>query len=140
MQNGFDLSFITRSMAVAMRENHLKVLCDVFDELIFQLPKKTVIICVIDWMARLESRRKEDVRYMLQRLRKIASCPSEKGEVFKLLLTHAGGGFRGAGLFSRKEILDVPEYLDGNRNGFSKLMWDAKVSHKIEHLAGKSRR
>ncbi|KAI3336581.1 hypothetical protein HD806DRAFT_542439 [Xylariaceae sp. AK1471] len=140
MHNGFDLSFITGRMATAIRDNNLKVLCNVFDELIFQLPKKTVIFCVIDWIACLECRQKDDVKYILHRLRKIASCLSEKGKVFKLLLTNGSGGFRSAALFGRRQTLNVPEYVDGNRMGFNKLMWEVKVSPKIEHLAGKSKR
>jgi hypothetical protein len=48
MYNGFDLCFIKRSTTIATCENDLKVLCGVFDELIFQLPEKTVTFCVID--------------------------------------------------------------------------------------------
>jgi hypothetical protein len=141
MYNGFDLSFIKRSMAIAIRTNDLKVPCDVFNELIYQLPKKTVAMCVIDWLACVECYQKTDVEFILYRLRKVAKCPSEKGKLFKLLLTHGSGAFRGVALFDRREeVVDVPEEANGNRIGFNKLMWDAKVSPSIENLAGKSKR
>ncbi|KAI1081442.1 hypothetical protein F5B20DRAFT_588516 [Whalleya microplaca] len=141
MYNGFDLYFIKGSTALAMRENDLGVLCNVFDELIFQLPEKTVTFCVIDWLACLEYHEKEEVQFLLNRLRAIARHASGKGSLFKLLLTHAGGTFRAAATFDGPgETLDVLEGGDGNRMGFNKLMWDAKVSSKIDHLATRSRR
>ncbi|KAF2189527.1 hypothetical protein K469DRAFT_625227 [Zopfia rhizophila CBS 207.26] len=141
MYNEFDLYFIKRSTAIAIRENDLKVLCDVFDELIFQLPEKTVTFCVIDWLACLEYHQKEDVQFLLDRLRAIARHASGKESLFKLLLTHAGGTFWATAMFDGPgEILDVPEDGDGNRMGFNKLMWDAKVSNKIGHLAVRLKR
>ncbi|KAI0006575.1 hypothetical protein F4779DRAFT_629767 [Xylariaceae sp. FL0662B] len=141
MYNRFDLYFIKRSTAIAIRENDLEALCNVFDELIFQLPEKTVTFCVIDRLACLEYDQKEEVQFLLDRLRAIARHASGKGSLFKLLLTHAGGAFRAAATFDRPgEILDVLEGGDGNRMGFNKLMWDAKVSSKIDHLTVRSKR
>lgn len=138
----FDLYFIKQSTALAIRErNDLKVLCDVFDELLFQLPEKTVLFCVVDWLACLEYRHRDDVQYLLERLRAVARHAGGKGTLFKLLLTHAGGAFRAAAVLDGPgEILDVPEDGDGNRMGFNKLMWDLKVSSKIDHLAARPKR
>ncbi|KAI1771510.1 hypothetical protein F4818DRAFT_205577 [Hypoxylon cercidicola] len=139
---GFDLYFVKSSTALAIRDaNDLGVLCDVFDELLFQLPDKTVLFCVVDRLACLEYRHREQVQYLLERFRAVSRHASGKGILFKLLLTHAGGAFRAAAMFDGPgEILDVPEDGDGNRMGFNKLMWDLKVSSKIDHLAARPRR
>ncbi|KAI0165324.1 hypothetical protein GGR52DRAFT_104637 [Hypoxylon sp. FL1284] len=138
----FDLYFVKRSTALAIRErSDLRVLCDVLDELLFQLPARTVVFCVIDWIACLEYNYRDDVRYLLDRLRAVARHAGAKGTVFKLLLTHAGGAFRAASAFDGPgEVLDVPEEGDGNRMGFNKLVWDLKVSSKIDHLAARPKR
>ncbi|KAI3318453.1 hypothetical protein HD806DRAFT_315959 [Xylariaceae sp. AK1471] len=140
--NKFDLYFIKRSHAIAIREdNDLKTLCDIFDNLVFQLPEKTITICVIDWLACLEYREKHDVQYLLQRLLSIVRYKSENGSLFKLLLTHAGGTFWAAGTFDGQgDILDVPEDGNGKGMGFNKLMWDANVDDKIKRLANRSKR
>ncbi|KAL7629525.1 hypothetical protein AAE478_001046 [Parahypoxylon ruwenzoriense] len=139
--SGFDLYFIKRSTAIAMRDNDLRVLCYVFEELIHQLPENTVTFCVIDWLACLEYREREEVRFLVDRLRNIERHGSEKGSLFKLLFTHTGGTFRAAAMFEGPgEILDVPEDGNGNRMGFNKLMWDAKVTSKMDNLAGRSKR
>ncbi|KAH8704255.1 hypothetical protein BGW36DRAFT_444961 [Talaromyces proteolyticus] len=137
-RTGFDLYFIKRSTAILMRENDLKVLCDVFDQLIFQLPQKTVTFCVLDWLACLEYHERTEVQYLLKRLRAIARHTSGEGSLFKLLLTHPGGAFRAAAIFSPEEALDVPEAGDGNRMGFNSLMWNAKVGGNINQLSLKS--
>ncbi|KAI0436138.1 hypothetical protein F4803DRAFT_543327 [Xylaria telfairii] len=138
----FDLYFIKRSHAIAIRENNdIKTLCDMFDSLVFQLPKKTITICVLDWLACLEYREKHEVDYLVQRLLSIIQHSNENGSLFKLLLTHGGGTFWAAGTFiGRGVILDVPEDGNGNGMGFNKLMWDAHVDDKFKHLADRSLR
>ena len=49
------------------------------------------------------------------------------------MLTHGGGAFWAAAEFG--ETLIVPEDAGGNRMGFNKLMWNAKVGDKIGDLA-----
>ncbi|XXH01267.1 hypothetical protein Hte_007621 [Hypoxylon texense] len=144
----FDLYFVKRRTALAVRERgDLRVLCDVLDELLFQLPAGTALLCVVDGLAGLEYRGREDVRYLLERLRAVARHAGGGGGgrggtlLFKLLLTHGGGAFRAAAVLDGPgEILDVPEGGDGNRMGFNKLMWDLKVSSKIDHLAARPKR
>ncbi|TGJ84773.1 hypothetical protein E0Z10_g3977 [Xylaria hypoxylon] len=134
---GFDLYFIKRSHAIAVREdNDIKTLCDIFDSLVFQLPEKTITICVIDWLACLEYREKHDVDYLVQRLLSIVRHSNENGSLFKLLLTHGGGAFWAASTFAeRGNVLDVPEDGNGNGMGFNKLMWDDNVDDKFRRLA-----
>ncbi|RYC58964.1 hypothetical protein CHU98_g7253 [Xylaria longipes] len=138
----FDLYFIKRSHAIAIRENNdIKTLCDMFDNLVFQLPEKTITICVIDWLACLEHREKHDVDYLVQRLLSIVRHSNENGSLFKLLLTHGGGTFWAASAFvGRGNILDVPEDGNGNGMGFNKLMWDANVGDNLNRLATGSKR
>ncbi|RWA07424.1 hypothetical protein EKO27_g7677 [Xylaria grammica] len=136
----FDLHFIKRSHAVAIREdNDLKTLCDVFDNLVFQLPRKTITICVLDWLACLEYHEKHNVDYLVKRLLSIVRHSNENGSLFKLLLTHDGGAFWAASTFiERGDVLDVPEDGNGNGMGFTRLMWDANVDDRFKHLATRS--
>ena len=133
----FDLYFIKRSHATAIRENNdMKTLCDVFDNLIYQLPEKTIVFCVIDGLSCLEYGEKHQVRYLVQRLLSIVKHSNENGSIFKLLLTHSGGAFRAARTFvGRGQILDVPEDGNGKGMGFTKLMWDGSVGDKIKGLS-----
>ncbi|KAI0478289.1 hypothetical protein F4859DRAFT_479278 [Xylaria cf. heliscus] len=136
----FDLCFIKRSHAIAIRENNdIKTLCDIFDSLVFQLPEKTITMCVIDWLACLEYHEKHDVDYLIQRLLSIVRHSNENGSLFKLLLTHGGGTFWAGNTFiGRGDILDIPEDGNGHGMGFNKLMWDANVDDKVKHLAAGS--
>ncbi|KAI1150758.1 hypothetical protein F4825DRAFT_425466 [Nemania diffusa] len=138
----FDLYFIKRSHATAIREdNDIKTLCDVFDNLIYQLPEKTIVFCIIDGLSCLEYSEKHDVQYVVQRLLSIVRHSNENGSMFKLLLTHAGGTFRAATTFvGRGEILDVPEDGNGKGMGFTRLMWDGNVDDKFQRLAKRSAR
>lgn len=136
----FDLYFIKGSTARAIMENDLQVLCDVFDELIFQLPPKTVTFCVVDWLACLEYREREEVSYLVERLRAVAAYAGGEGSLFKLLITHAGGAFRAGIGWDGAEVLDVPEGGEGESMEFNKLMWDMKVGKKIGGLRGRRKK
>ncbi|KAI0407319.1 hypothetical protein F4802DRAFT_555016 [Xylaria palmicola] len=138
----FDLYFIKRSHAIAIREdNNIKTLCDIFDNLVYQLPEKTIVFCVIDGLSCLEYGEKHDVQFVVQRLLSIVRHSNENGSLFKLVLTHAGGTFRAATTFvGRGEILDVPEDGNGKGMGFTKLMWDGNVDDKFQRLAKRSTR
>ena len=142
VSNDFDLHFIKRRTALAVREkNDLQVLCNIFDELIYQLPAKTIAFCVVDSIACMEYEHKEDVQVLVQRLHNVARHASKKGSSFKLLFTHGGGAFRAAAEFGApREILDVPEDAGGNRMGFNKLMWDDKVGGKVDKMAIRPKR
>jgi hypothetical protein len=136
LYRGFDLYFIKRSTAQAIRDyNDLTVLCDVFDELIVQLPAKATVFCVIDWLARLEYDHREEVRLLTERLYNIARFAGDRGSRFKLLLTHAGGAFHAATAFSNSDdFLVLPEAISGDRMGFNKAIWDSKTGDDIAAL------
>jgi hypothetical protein len=137
LYRGFDLYFIKRSTAEAIRDsNDLAVLCDVFDQLIVQVPAKATVFCVIDWLAQLEYDYKEDVALVVERLRSVARFAGDQGSSFKLLLTHAGGSFIAANQFSDDsgELLVLPEAISGERMGFTKAIWDSKAGDEIAAL------
>jgi hypothetical protein len=141
LYKGFDLYFIKRSTVQSIREDDdLKVLCDVFNELIFQLPAKTTIFCVIDWLAYLEYEHKEEVLSLVQRLCMVARHADGYGSMFKLLFTHAGGAFGAASEFNAdNEVVSVPEDAGGERMGFNKLIWETKVGNKIVEIPRKQK-
>jgi hypothetical protein len=137
LYEGFDLYFIKRSTAQAIRDyNDLEVLCNVFDELIVQIPRKSTVFCVIDSLARLEYNHKEDVAYLAKRLHQPAIWAGKEGSRFKLLLTHPGGAFSAASEFStRGETVDLSEDISGDRMGFNRLIWESKAGNKISELS-----
>jgi len=137
LYKGFDLYFIKRSTAQAIRDfNDLEVLCNVFDELIAQIPKKSTVFCVIDSLARLEYGHKEEVAFLAKRLHQTARWAGEGGNRFKLLLTHPGGAFSAATEFSTaSETVTLPEDISGDRMGFNRLIWEYKAGEKIFELS-----
>jgi hypothetical protein len=142
LYKGFDLYFIKRSTAKAIREfNDLEVLCNVFDELIAQIPKKSTVFCVIDSLARLEYGHKEQVAFLAKRLHQTARWAGEGGSRFKLLLTHPGGAFGAASKFSTDtEMVTLPEDISGDRMGFNRLIWESKAGEKISELSKAKRK
>ncbi len=138
----FGLYFIKQRHARSILEDHdLETLCDIFDNLLLQLPRKKVTVCVIDWLACLEFDERSNVEYLVKRLLSIVRHPHENGSLFRLLLTHTGGAFRTAEIFEQKgSVMDVPQGGSGNRMGFSQLVWQDKVDGKFEDMASRSRK
>lgn len=137
---GFDLYFFKRRHLHAVRDRDLETLCNVLDELIAQLPKNTVLFCTLDWLACLEdSKRSSDVYYLVERLYQVASAPHPNGAKFKLLFSHPGGPFRAGRVVSRTDSLVVPESIDGEGMGFSKLRWNSQIGGALREVAKRTR-
>src|SRR5262249_42756538 len=117
-------------------------LFNVLDELILQLPKGTVLFCILDWLSCIEDATcRDDVHFIswsgcvrLQgRLKRMGICS-------RCCSTMSVGHFRAATLVEKEDVLNVPESVDGDTAGFSKLMWNLKVEEPVAELARKSRR
>lgn len=134
----FDLSFFHKRHLHGVRNKDITTLCNILDELILQLPNGTVLFCVLDWLSCIEdTTRRDDVRYLAERLCQVARTPGKRASMFKLLINNVGGPFRAASFVEKEEILNVPESVDGDTVGFSKLMWNLKVEEPVAELAKK---
>ena len=95
-----------------------------------------MLFCVLDWLSCIEdATRRDDVRYLVERLCQVARTPGKEGNMFKLLINNVGGPFRASTLVEKEEVLNAPESVDGGTVGFSKLMWNLKVEEPVAELA-----
>ncbi|OIW31235.1 hypothetical protein CONLIGDRAFT_700977 [Coniochaeta ligniaria NRRL 30616] len=111
---GLDLSSISDDDWAAIQEESLDALFDIFRAVVMQLPKNTVIFCLIDSLSAYEdSKRKEDTIALMQKLARLvrkSTCVT-----FKLLVTCPGQSIY-ASLWTdfnskRAQIMHVPEIL-----------------------------
>lgn len=134
----FDLSFFHRRHLHGVREGDLDIICNTLDELILQLPKRTVLFLVLDCLSFLEdAQRRADVQYLVGRLCQVARTPGKA--VFKLLINNAGGRFRAGSEIEKEDTLMVPQSVDGDGAGFSRLMWNLRIEQQVKELASRSR-
>lgn len=135
---GFDLSFFHRKHLNGVRDGDLNIICNVLDELVARLPKRTVLFVVLDCLSFFEdTARRADVRYFVERLCQVSRTPGRA--VFKLLINNAGGPFRAGAEIGKDDTLTVPESVDGEGAGFSRMMWNVRVEKPVKELARRSR-
>lgn len=135
---GFDLSFFHKKRLHGVRKADISVICNVLDELVARLPKRTVLFVVLDCLSLLEdAERREDSRYLIDRLCQVARTPGKA--VFKLLISNAGGPFRAGADVGKEVALTVPESTDEDGAGFSRLMWNLRVENPVKELVRRSR-
>ena len=118
----FDLSFLAQKKQKKLRllaSDDLKTLCDIFRNLVIQLPKSIIIFCVIDGISLYESTEGEaDLLYAWQRLNQLLTHKGLKA-VMKLLATSPGQTLRlhEEEVMKNGDVLFMPEEVDGDRQG-----------------------
>ncbi|RWA05709.1 hypothetical protein EKO27_g9392 [Xylaria grammica] len=84
-----DLSMLTGDTWQSIEDLNLKVLCDIFQELTYQLPPKSVLLCIIDELTRYEiAPLTKETCAIIKRLTRLARRHEQL--VFKLLVTCQG--------------------------------------------------
>ncbi|KAI0410963.1 hypothetical protein F5X98DRAFT_358392 [Xylaria grammica] len=84
-----DLSMLTEDAWQSIEDLNLKVLCDIFQELTYQLPPKSVLLCIIDELTRYEiAPLTKETCAIIKRLTRLARRHEQL--VFKLLVTCQG--------------------------------------------------
>ncbi|KAL9064056.1 MAG: hypothetical protein Q9161_009113 [Pseudevernia consocians] len=115
----FDLSFLAQKKLQLLAVDDLKTLCNIFRNLVVQLPKDKIILCIIDGISLYESTDGDaDLLYAWQRLNQLLAHKHLKA-VMKLLATSPGQTLRlhEEDLMMNGDVLFVPEEVDGNRQG-----------------------
>ena len=115
----FDVSFVVKKKLKLLAEEDLKTLCNVFRDLVIQLPKDRIMFCVIDGISLYESTDGEaDLLYAWQRLNQLLGHKHLKA-VVKLLATSPGQTLRlhDEDMMTSGHVLWVPEEVDGDRQG-----------------------
>ena len=115
----FDLSFLAQKKLQLLAQDDLKTLCSLFRNLVVQLPKNSMIFCVIDAISLYESTGEdEDLIYVWQTLNQLLTHKGLKA-VMKILATSPGQTLRlhEEDVTTLGGVLDVPEQVDGNRQG-----------------------
>ena len=97
-------------------------LLDMFLQLLRQLPKGTLVICIVDGVSFYEgSQQREDTR---RAIRTITKAVKIEQIVFKLLATspkRTSHLLEDAKIAKRIEVVDIPPHVDGPRQGFGGL-------------------
>jgi hypothetical protein len=109
-----DLSSISEDDCSAIQQEDVDALFNIFRTIVMQLPKHTIIFCLIDSLSAYEnSNRKEDTIALMQKLARLVKKPTRVA--LKLLVTCPGQSVcadRWADFNSRKaQMLYVPENL-----------------------------
>lgn len=115
----FDLSFLAQKKLRLLALDDLKTLCNIFRNLVIQLPKSIIIFCVIDGISLYESTEGEaDLLYAWQRLNQLLMHKRLKA-VMKLLATSPGQTLRlhEEEVMKNGDVLFMPEEVDGDRQG-----------------------
>lgn len=120
-RRSFDLSFIDKKMIREVKRESIQALCRIFRCLVFQLPEEVVLFCFIDTISIYEtSDRLEETRYAFQTIIRLLTAKKRKG-TFKLLITSSGRSLETEEFVEEEDILRVPDYIDGNRQGVMDL-------------------
>ena len=115
----FDLSFLVQEKLKLLAEDDVKTLCEIFRDLVIQLPKHTIIFCVIDGISLYESANGvADLLYVWQRLNQLLIHKKLKA-VMKLLATSPGQTLHlhDEDIITHGDVLLMPEEIDGDRQG-----------------------
>lgn len=107
----FDLRFIhSRRYFAELVAYDISRLCDTFQHLVRQIPNDRTVFCLIDGITFLDNWRwREDLSFILPKLKALAESGSRDGPVFKLLMTNARCTRQLRDLLPRQDILDVSE-------------------------------
>lgn len=132
----FDLHFFKKYHLRGVEDSNVEVLCDIFDELVLQLPKDMMLFCVVDSVSTYEDRfRRDDIALAMKRLHHITTVPHNG--IFKLLMTSPGRCLFIKDVIPRDNTLTMVDRVDGGRQGFSALAWDRSAGKHVEELERK---
>ena len=115
----FDLSFLVPEKLQLLAEDDLKILCNIFRDLVFQLPKDMIFFCVIDGISLYESANGvADLLHVWQRLNQLLAHKKLKA-VMKLLATSPGQTLylHDEDTMTNGDVFFMPEEIDGDRQG-----------------------
>lgn len=70
-----DLSFLTEDLAMGCEQQNIKALCELFKQLILQVPPNMQVLCVLDGLAEFEEGTwSKDLDYVAATFEHLAEC------------------------------------------------------------------
>lgn len=107
----FDLHFIHSPIYFAELERYdISRLCDTFQQLVRQIPNDRILFCLIDGITFFDDWKwRENLPFVLLKLKALADSSSRDGPVFKLLMTSTRCARQLRDLLPRQDILEVSE-------------------------------
>lgn len=114
VHENFDLRFIHSSGYFAeLARYDISHLCDTFEQLVWQIPNNKVLFCLVDGITFFDNWKwRENLSFVLLKLKALADSRSREGPVFKLLMTNARCTSQLKGLLPPQYILEVSEAGD----------------------------
>ena len=129
----YDTSFLTQEDMGKIEQNDLSTLCMLFQRLMDQIPSGTFIFLVVDGINFYErSERRNDFLELLKVL--LAILEECHNSVFKLLLSCHGRSSFAKDLIPNGNILTVPTFVDGTRQGWSEHTFRKSLGQEISKL------
>lgn len=107
----FDLRFIHSSDYFAELVRYdISHLCDTFEQLVGQIPNNKVLFCLVDGITFFDNWKwRENLSFVLLRLKALTDNRSREGPVFKLLMTNARCTSQLKALLPPQDILEMSE-------------------------------
>lgn len=124
--SAFDMTSIKQLLAI--EPSQVGELCDVFADLIEQLPRRYLVLCILDGITLYEkspNRCEAGVEAMRILLEVVDSC-KRKGCLFKLLVTCPGSSRALYRQFDEEEIIWMPKKIEPH-GGLTEGNWDASA-------------
>lgn len=129
----YDTSFLTHEDLEKIEQNNLSTLCMLFQRLMQQIPSGTFLFFVVDGVNFYErSERREDFLEILKVL--LAELEECHKSIFKLLLSCHGRSSFAKDLIQTENILTVPTFVDGTRQGWSEHTFRKSLGQEISNL------
>ena len=129
----YDTSFLTPEDLEKIEQNDLSTLCMLFQQLMQQVPTRTFLFLIVDGISFYErsERRQEFLEVLKVLLTVVEECQSS---VFKLLLSCHGRSSFAKDLIPNENILTVPAFVDGTRQGWSEHTFRKSLGQEINNL------
>lgn len=129
----WDLTFLNQRNLNELKAADLDSLYRVFRKLLLQLPRITLLYCMIDGITYYERfEHHSNFEVVIERLLDIIDDCEKL--VIKLLLTCHGRSTCIKDFIQDNDILTVPYTVDGDRQGFSDYGWDGEMGKNLEDL------
>ena len=107
---------ISETDSVRVRDGDVEIICDMFRELVFQLPKDKILICVLDEVSLYESGEMyDDTNFVIRDLMHLIS--NTQNAVLKLLVAYYGHSLEVHRHFDEDDILHLEERPEANNSG-----------------------
>lgn len=135
LQRSWNLDFLKMKDIESIRAGDLDFLCTMLHKLIEQLPSPTFLFWMIDGINYYErSERRQGFLTVIEQL--LAVMKVREKLIIKLLLTSNVKNRYVKNLITEDEILTIPAYIDGGRQGWNNRVFEKALGHCIKTMDG----